>query len=180
MTLGFNYDRSYKLQRVFILLLIILIASCSRPQSNQPKNLIADQTMSQIVAELKIIDAAYQSGVAPKGAEESQKSVRIDTADGPKQKTSVLESLKEIVTTKEGQEAISYEPTESKPVTSVKRVYKGNVGADYEFVFNKHKVTRQQFEQSLDYYSKNPDLFQPILEKALEILTRYEIQVTKD
>jgi len=34
----------------------------------------------------------------------------------------------------------------------------------YEEVFHIHKITREQFKTSFDYYSSRPDLFRPILD----------------
>ena len=34
----------------------------------------------------------------------------------------------------------------------------------YEAVFKIHKITREQFKESLHYYSSRPDLFQPIID----------------
>jgi hypothetical protein len=34
----------------------------------------------------------------------------------------------------------------------------------YDEIFHIHKVTRGQFKKSLDYYSSQPDLFQPIID----------------
>lgn len=37
----------------------------------------------------------------------------------------------------------------------------------YEEIFRIHKITREQFKKSLDYYSSNPGLFQPILDSLV-------------
>src|SRR5260370_27741477 len=34
----------------------------------------------------------------------------------------------------------------------------------YEEIFHIHKITRQQFQKSLEYYSSRPDLFRPIID----------------
>jgi hypothetical protein len=34
----------------------------------------------------------------------------------------------------------------------------------YEEIFHIHKITRQEFKKSLDYYSTQPDLFRPIID----------------
>ena len=34
----------------------------------------------------------------------------------------------------------------------------------YEEVFHVHKITRDEFKRSLDYYSSRPDLFRPIID----------------
>ncbi|HET9825960.1 MAG TPA: DUF4296 domain-containing protein [Chitinophagaceae bacterium] len=34
----------------------------------------------------------------------------------------------------------------------------------YEQIFNLHKITREQFKKSLEYYSSRPDLFRPIVD----------------
>jgi hypothetical protein len=34
----------------------------------------------------------------------------------------------------------------------------------YEEIFHIHKITREQFKTSYDYYSSRPDLFRPILD----------------
>jgi hypothetical protein len=34
----------------------------------------------------------------------------------------------------------------------------------YEEIFRIHKITREQFKKSLDYYSSQPDLFRPIVD----------------
>ena len=36
----------------------------------------------------------------------------------------------------------------------------------YEQVFRLHKITREQFKKSLDYYGSAPDLFQPIIDSV--------------
>ncbi|MCO6495686.1 MAG: DUF4296 domain-containing protein [Bacteroidetes bacterium] len=158
--------------RISVLLGFLFVMGCSNSSKNKPQNIIESGTFSHIIAELKIIDAAYQLGVAPREASESQKTVVLDTADSPsKSIVGITNKIKE----KLGENKVS----EYKPTVISKREYKGNVGADYDFIFNKYHVTRPQFEESLDYYSQNPDLFQPILEKTLEILTHEDIQVSK-
>ncbi len=34
----------------------------------------------------------------------------------------------------------------------------------YEEIFHIHKITREKFKKSLDYYSSQPDLFRPIID----------------
>jgi len=34
----------------------------------------------------------------------------------------------------------------------------------YEEIFHIHKITREQFKKSLDYYSSQPDLFRPLID----------------
>ena len=34
----------------------------------------------------------------------------------------------------------------------------------YEEIFHLHKITRQQFQKSLEYYSSRPDLFRPLID----------------
>lgn len=43
----------------------------------------------------------------------------------------------------------------------------GEVYYTYEQIFKKHGVTRDQFETSMDYYSKNPQQFRDMYEKVV-------------
>lgn len=38
----------------------------------------------------------------------------------------------------------------------------------YEEIFQIHKITREQFKTSFDYYSSRPDLFQPIVDSLAQ------------
>lgn len=161
---------------VLLLFSILLCVSCTNKKQQIPTSIIDGKTMSHLIADIKTVDAAFQLGVAPREALESQMSIKTDTVNNTNVSSSnqAFKKVKEIIE----QEIIEQEKTKSeyKPVTTSKRQYLGHIGADYEFVFKKHKVTRQQFEESINFYASNPDLFKPILEKSLEILTQYGVQ----
>ena len=42
----------------------------------------------------------------------------------------------------------------------------------YDKIYRKHHITEQQFKESFDFYSSNPDIFIPIYEKVLDSLKR--------
>lgn len=52
----------------------------------------------------------------------------------------------------------------------------------YEKVFEKHEITRQQFSESIAYYSEKPEELQIIYEKVLVELStiKAELQNTKE
>ena len=43
----------------------------------------------------------------------------------------------------------------------------GEINYTYNQIFKQHGTTKEQFEQSLDYYSKNPKKFREIYEKVV-------------
>lgn len=43
--------------------------------------------------------------------------------------------------------------------------------ASYEMVFEKHKITKAQFEESMDYYSKNPAELNLIFSRVVDSLS---------
>jgi len=42
----------------------------------------------------------------------------------------------------------------------------------YDKIYSKHRITEQQFKESFDFYSSNPEIFIPIYEKVLDSLKR--------
>ncbi|MBP7496715.1 MAG: DUF4296 domain-containing protein [Bacteroidales bacterium] len=44
----------------------------------------------------------------------------------------------------------------------------------YKSIFDKHKTTKEQFETSFKYYSKNPELINKIYDEVINNLTRLQ------
>lgn len=44
----------------------------------------------------------------------------------------------------------------------------------YSLIFNKQKITQEQFEQSLNFYKSNPELLEEIYDKAISELSRMQ------
>ena len=44
----------------------------------------------------------------------------------------------------------------------------------YALIFNKHKITQEQFEQSFDFYKTNPELLEEIYDKTISELSRMQ------
>jgi hypothetical protein len=49
-----------------------------------------------------------------------------------------------------------------------------DINVYYEKIFKKYKITKQQFNKSLDYYTKHPDKFGDIYDEVINRLSRIQ------
>jgi len=182
-------------KQILGLVAILFLVSCNSDKPQKlPKYLISQEMMSQILADIKIIDAAYQAGIGPSSLDSNTlDSAKLDSINvvinesNPKitlyekVKAKILEndsSLKRQNTIQNDSlnSDIDYEPVDYAPPVN-ENIFRSHLGADYDFVFKKYKVTRENFDKSMDYYTQKPEIFFLITERALSILSEYLIQV---
>lgn len=177
-------------KQILGLLTILFLFSCNSEQLQHPKGIISQDVMSKILADIKIVDAAYQAGIAPSNIDSSyfqdsnliniESKSKLRRYEAIKAKIRISDSLSKIQDTLQNDTIINadvaYEPVDYAP-TSSQNIYRAHLGADYDFVFKKYNVTREKFDKSIDYYSRQPEVFYSITEMSLSILSEYLIQV---
>lgn len=179
---------------VWILPLIMLsmLWSCNS-KTPAKQGILNREEMARIIADLKIIDAAYQAGISPLSAQSDsilnmEDSAVIDSAQLENNinmdSTAASEFAKKLKgklmqggshteldsdTSKQSIMEEEYKPYEEE---DEKRppVYAGHVGADYDHIFSQHQTSRAVFEKSLMHYSLRPKELEQILERTLDLL----------
>lgn len=154
--------------------------SCQSKVEQIPPDILSADKMAFLIADLKIVDAAYQTGTSPLGLLQLKNDSILSDADTTfktrfkKQVTVDSLSLSDSTDLIENQEHILLNKeavSEYIAKNSKSDYYRGHTGADYAFVFEKHKINREIFEYNLQYYASRPERFYPIVEKAMDILS---------
>jgi hypothetical protein len=178
---------------IFSLLILLLGLSCN---STIDKNLevLNKEKMVDIICDLKIVDAAHQAGY--------NTVLRLKQKDtvGVEEDTSILEeyvSVQDTLATNTiDAKDLAIDTSSMSKLSAIEKVTRiskiqqqskelkvkyneSHIGADYNFIFIKHGVSRKEFETSLDHYSKNPEELIYISEKAMEKLSIMEIDAQK-
>jgi hypothetical protein len=170
--------------------LFLFVPACNPQHAGHTDDgqIIDKNTMAAIIADIKIIDASRQTGLAPT-AYLSSIHVHKDAADNPNTDTLNNPYMSHdpenaaLIAMDDGQhdfpeeqnpiqKAASYaKPIQEKMTT----FFRSHAGADYEFVFQKHRTSREIFEKSLRYYSLKQDVLFHICEEALNLLQLQQV-----
>jgi hypothetical protein len=179
---------------IFVLLTLLLGLSCN---SKKDKNLevLSKEKMVDIICDLKVVDAAHQAGYNTLLRLKQKDSVGIeeDTSILLEEYVSVQDTLATNTIDVKNLAIDTSSMNKASAIEKVTRISKiqqqskkiklkaneSHIGADYNFIFLKHGVSRKEFETSLDFYSKNPEELIYISEKAMEKLSIMEIEVQK-
>lgn len=169
--------------------LAVLYFGCDSSKSLD-KEIISQAKMAAIIADLKIIDAAKQSGIFPSSLQDTVDLAEIDSARLNKillrknlrnKKLLKAETVQKVESTEDSNTSeialaykdsiLNYVPEPEDPTKlETPKIFIPHLGAEYDLVFKKHGVTRAQFEEALSTYGKEPKVFFTICEEALNIL----------
>lgn len=109
---------TFKSIKPLFFLLLIFIFACEQPKTEVPKNIIPEDSIVKIIADVEIIEAGL-----------SLSQVSQDTV-----------------------------------VPATKKYY--------GTILKKYRITQKRFEESLSYFSTNPERFEGIFEKVINELSR--------
>jgi hypothetical protein len=169
--------------------LAVLHFGCAYTKSLDTE-VISPAKMAAIIADLKIIDAAKQSGIFPSSLQDTvdiapNDSTRLNKILSRKKlrnkKLLQTETIQKVESTKDTNASeialaykdsiLNYVPEPEDPTKlETPKIFIPHLGAEYDMVFKKHGVTRTQFEEALSTYGKEPKVFFAICEEALNIL----------
>jgi hypothetical protein len=165
-------------------MLLFFLFACSPPKEQIPNDILTPEKMAHLLADLKIVDAAYQTGTNPLGRIAILKDSTPQPIDSlvalgkrmvrDKKKPAKADSVSLVNGGNDNRIKIETNETQDYlPENSFSKstYYRGHTGADYAFVLQKHGLNSAAFEYNLNYYAARPELFYPVVEKSLEILS---------
>jgi hypothetical protein len=175
---------------LFATTLSLFIYACNPQHTglNDDGLIIDKKTMASIIADIKIIDASRQTGIAPSAY---LSTIHVHTDSAAKSKTDTLHNqylsqhpeYAALIAVDDGQHDFPEEQNPIQRAASLAKpiqekmttIFRSHAGADYEFVFQKHRTSREAFEKSLRYYSLKQEVLFQICEEALILLQLQQV-----
>jgi hypothetical protein len=162
----------------------VLLIACSSPKTEIPDEIINPELMTDILVDIKIYDAAFQLGIV---GEVRQSAVSLDSFENPVMfSKSFREEFKarlkrDTFIGKSELDTFNYSVIQSDvhDTTLIEQIAP-HLGADYEIIFKKHKVSKKDFEVSFEYYAERPGLLDAILTDVINKLIIQQSYLEKE